>query len=384
MLRILAFLLTLPLAAGCFQAASASSILIDLESGQTVLSENPDVPADASALLPVMAVYAALDVIGSGTGSKTLFDKAPSPWQPAPQKGSKAPEVLEITLEEQLQGLLMTGDLRALDSILSALGLSQGAFSKSMQAAAEKLGLSGTQFAYPCGESAPCISTAREMARLADALYQDFPIARVWGASASLDLPGGITLKNQNFFLEASPAVAGVYISVSDKDARSSALLLSENPIGSGSRLRRLLAAALNEQSARQMREKISSMMLRGYRDYETLKVFDKGSFVADIPVFKSDSSTVRALAAETAFATITREQMLTSGSEAIELQVRYASPLVAPIEEGAVIGELEIYAGHKLARTVALVAGERIEEGSFWSRLRDTVRLALSQDALH
>ena len=44
----------------------------------------------------------------------------------------------------------------------------------------------------------------------------------------------------------------------------------------------------------------------------------------------------------------MTTEQMLTAGAKALEVRVRYASPLIAPIKAGQYVGTLEIHAGLK------------------------------------
>ena len=189
-----------------------------------------------------------------------------------------------------------------------------------------------TEFTFPCNENTPCISTAQDMALLAESLYTHHAISRIWGASHSLTLPDGKILHTENFFLEKSPAITGVYVSPKRKHIASSAAVLSENPKGSDGRLRRLLVVSLNNNDRDSLRQEISSLLLRGYRDYETLKLYSDGDFVANVPIYKGEETDVRAVVPQTVFITMTTEQMLTAGAKALEVRVRYASPLIAPI----------------------------------------------------
>lgn len=184
--------------------------------------------------------------------------------------------------------------------------------------------------------------------------------------------------------MKRSPAITGVYVSPKREHIASTAAVLSENPKGSDGRLRRLLAVSLNNNDRDSLRQEISSLLLRGYRDYETLKLYSEGDFVANVPIYKGEETDVRAVVPQTVFITMTTEQMLTAGAKALEVRVRYASPLIAPIKAGQYVGTLEIHAGLKLAQTIPLVAQSDVDEGNFWKRFRDTVRIALSQKILH
>ena len=346
--RLLTFIL-LPLFA-LPSAVAASSVLVDLESSQIILSDRPRTPENASSMLPLMTVYTTLELLKNGTIENKLFESVKNPW------GGP-----DLTLADLLQGLLMTGDPEA-----------------------NALGMFATEFTFPCNENTPCISTAQDMALLAESLYTHHAISRIWGASHSLTLPDGKILHTENFFLEKSPAITGVYVSPKRKHIASSAAVLSENPKGSDGRLRRLLVVSLNNNDRDSLRQEISSLLLRGYRDYETLKLYSDGDFVANVPIYKGEETDVRAVVPQTVFITMTTEQMLTAGAKALEVRVRYASPLIAPIKAGQYVGTLELHAGLKLAQTIPLVAQSDVDEGNFWKRFRDTVRIALSQEILH
>lgn len=376
--RLLTLLFVLPLLALSGGARASASALIDLDSRQTILAENPNGTVNVSGMLPLMTVYTALDQIERGRSPVQLFEMVDGPWPGRDGADARVP------FAELLEGLLMTGDPKAADAVLAALKLTPEDFDARMRESAEGLGLKRTTFSYPCGAKGACTGTALETAEIAMALYDRFGVSRVWGGSRSSTLSNGTELVNRNLFLPKSPAISGIYAAPEGPGGTASGVILSENPKGTKNRLRRMLAVVLNAGDSDAMQELVSSLMLRGYRDYDTIELYGEGAVVASIPVYKSESATVPAAVARRTFITITNEQMLTQGSEAFELRVRYASPLIAPIEEKAPVGELEVRVSGKPIAVVPLVAAKAVAEGGFWARLRDTVRLALDRDTLH
>lgn len=371
----------LALALLSFQPAHASTLLIDLESNQTLLEEAPNAPTFAEPMLPLMAVYTALDF--AKTSKFDLFENVPNPWfgKTQQKKGDvKPPQTVELAAI--LQIALMNGSKEAVEAIAPSLKLSDEEFTNRMRMTAEKLGMSSSQFSYPCGSSAPCIASAQDIARLAQALFRDFSISRVWAAQQHFDAAGLPPHATSNFLLARSPAISGIFVSPEEQNA--SAVVLSENPRNSGNRIRRLLAVELNSLNKKALRDRLSSLFMRAWRDYETLRVYEKGTVVAQIPVYKGNSAYVGASLQEDLFATLSREQMISSGSEAFDIRVSYSSPLVAPVAQGDLIAELMIYSDGREIAHAPLTAAETVPIGHFWTRFRDTLRIALDRDSLH
>lgn len=374
-------LLALPLAALLSSPAPASTVIVDLESGQTILEEEPDRAVDASGVAPMVAVYTALDIMRER--SRSLFDMVPSPWPADASKEKDDPEpAREIDLATLLQAVLMNGSPEALAAIPAALGMTAEEFSAGMNAALGRAGIAEPKFAFPCSETAPCTASARDVSKIAVSLYERFPIARIWGAAQTLEIPGIPPQQTANFFLERSPAITGIF--VSPGNGQASAAVLSENPRGTEARIRRLIAVELNDPNPGTLRERLTSLFLRAYRDYETLEVYPAGTVAAKLPVFKSSLEEVNAVVPLPVYATTSRERMISEGSKAFDLRVSYSSPLIAPLKQGDRVGELQIFENGRMIVTAPLVAEEDVPLGSFLSRFIDTLRLALGQDALH
>lgn len=361
-------LLVLPAA-----SAPASTILIDLGSGRTILEENPDAAQNAAAMAPLMAVYTALDLM-RGNESR-LTAEAPNPWAANRPDAPKTVDAAAI-----LEAALMNGSPEAVAALPGLVSLTPEAFALRMNAAAARLGMTSAHFSHPCGAAAPCIASARDVARLAQALYDDFPLARIWGAEQTMEVPGLPSMRTSNPLLERSPAITGVYFSPDEAPASGAAL--SENPTSAGQRIRRLLAVELNAADRRTLRERLASLFLRAYRDYETLEVYKEGAQAARLPVFKGAAGEVGAVVDSALYATLPRERMIAEGAGAFVIRVSYASPLIAPIFKGERVGTLHVLVDGSEVASAPLSAAEDVPEGGFWTRFIDTLRIALEADA--
>lgn len=364
-----------------FQSTQAATLLIDLESNQTILEEAPAAPVSAEPMLPLMAVYTALDI--AKNTAFDLFENVPNPWSGKVQNrkdAAESPQTVEFATI--LQIALMNGSPDAVEAIAPSLGLTQAEFTQRMRMSAEKLGMTSSLFSYPCTNSEPCTSSAEDIAHLALALFRDFSISRIWAAQQRFTASGLPPQTSSNFLLIHSPAISGIFIAPDEKN--SCAVVLSENPRNSGNRIRRLLAVELNAPDQKALRDRLSALFLRAWRDYETLRIYDKGTIVAQIPVFKGRVRKVAGVLNEDLFATLPREQMISNGSNAFDIRVSYSSPLVAPVAQGDLIAEVKIYADGREIANAPLAAAENVPLGGFWARFRDTLRIALDQDVLH
>ena len=123
----------------------------------------------------------------------------------------------------------MTGDPEAVEAVRQTLKLSEKDFSHQLNQTANALGMFATEFTFPCNENTPCISTAQDMALLAESLYTPCKY-RVFGEHRIV-LPCLMAKYfTRKIFPLKSPAITGVYVSPKRKHIASSAAVLSENP----------------------------------------------------------------------------------------------------------------------------------------------------------
>lgn len=377
---------------------AAAACLVDLESGQTILAEHSDEPIESDAALPAVAAYAALaqaDRTGKSLGSPLAEapSAAESEASPANEKsaGEAAAKPAEkstdqateaegnrpragAALSDALRALLAASSADPLKPLADSLFGGLAAMADAMNAEAKALGLKRTAFRADGGRIRTIRTSAEDAALAAEALYRDYPVARLLAAAPGADF-GGRVLPNTNFFLSLSNAVTG--LTVLEEPRGWSGLILAENPRRSG-RVRRLAAAVLGAPGQEALRERISTMLLRAYRDYDTIQIFKAGDAVAELPLYRGEADSVAAVAEEAVFATLSRERMLERGSNAVEIRIERQAPLAAPIAAGERLGEAVVFVdGRPIGRTPIAAAAD-VKEAGFWKRLADTVRMAL------
>ena len=165
--------------AGCFASvahAGYAAIVINETDGQVITAVNADEPNHPASLAKMMTMYLAFQAIQNGT-LKMDQELPVSSWAAA-----KAPTKLDlrngqtITVEDCVLGMITKSANDAATVVAEGLGGSEGHFVEMMNAQAQLLGMSNTHFANASGLPDPEDSTtARDMSKLAMALYHDFP-----------------------------------------------------------------------------------------------------------------------------------------------------------------------------------------------------------------
>jgi D-alanyl-D-alanine carboxypeptidase/D-alanyl-D-alanine carboxypeptidase (penicillin-binding protein 5/6) len=165
--------------AGCFASvahAGYAAIVINETDGQVITAVNADEPNHPASLAKMMTMYLAFQAIQNGT-LKMDQELPVSSWAAA-----KAPTKLDlrngqtITVEDCVLGMITKSANDAATVVAEGLGGSEGHFVEMMNAQAQLLGMSNTRFANASGLPDPeDTTTARDMSKLAMALYHDFP-----------------------------------------------------------------------------------------------------------------------------------------------------------------------------------------------------------------
>lgn len=370
-----AYFLLLPSTAFTLEPSTASC-LIDLESGQILLAENASAPIKTASVLPAIAVYATLMEL-----QRNSLDISSPLETPVPENRPATPPASNTadTIEDALRAILAASSREALAAIANTVFHGAPIMAASMNERAAALGLH-ISCSAPAEGQQECISSSEDAARLVSALYRDFPVARILAVAPGAKF-GDKVLPNSNPFLKLSNAVTGLTFI---QEAHGwSGLIIAENPRPTG-RLRRLVAAVLNAEDEKSLRNRLSTMLLRAYRDYDTIRIFDAGDVVAKLPLYRGKTDFVDAIAEKPVYATLSRERMLERGSNAVEIRIERRAPLAAPIHAGDRLGQACIFIDNKLIGTTPIVAATDVQESSFWKRLIDTVRLALDAKREH
>lgn len=155
-------------------AGKYASIVVDLETGQVLHDRDADEPRHPASLTKVMTLYIVFDALESGKlklTDKMTVSKAASRAQPS-KLGLKAGSTIKV--EDAIRALVTKSANDVAIVIAEKLGGTETKFVAKMNAKAKELGMLNTTFRNASGlPDKKQITTARDMAKLAEAIYMD-------------------------------------------------------------------------------------------------------------------------------------------------------------------------------------------------------------------
>src|SRR5690606_18592172 len=155
---------------------AAAWYLADFSTGKVLAEANADLPLPPASLTKLMTAYVVFDALESGRLSlREPVHVSPKAWR---MRGSRMfIEVdTEVAVEDLLRGLIVQSGNDAAVALAEHVAGSEEAFVERMNERAAELGMTGTLFRNTTGLPARGhVSTARDLARLAEAILRDHP-----------------------------------------------------------------------------------------------------------------------------------------------------------------------------------------------------------------
>ncbi|HJQ60210.1 MAG TPA: D-alanyl-D-alanine carboxypeptidase [Vineibacter sp.] len=233
-------------------------LLIDAESGRELESHAADELRHPASLTKVMTLYLTFAALDSGRLS--LGDRMPVSLRAGAVQPSKmgAPVGGSLMVRDAIMGLITRSANDAAVVLAEAIAGDEGTFAAQMTRTARQLGMSSTVFRNASGLPATDqVTTARDVARLAQAVLRDFP--HYYPLFATRFWPyGGRMLANHNRMLLTYGGADGIktgYINAS-----------GFNLVMSATRdQRRLIGVVLGGSSVGERDDVMADMMDRGF-----------------------------------------------------------------------------------------------------------------------
>jgi D-alanyl-D-alanine carboxypeptidase len=157
-------------------SAKDSYLIVDASSGRELASDQPDDLRHPASLTKLMTLYLSFSALDSGRLS--LGDALPVSMSAlnAPPTKMGMPPNGTVIVRDAVMGLVTRSANDAAILLAETLGGSEEGFAAQMTQKARQLGMASTVFRNASGLPNPeQVTTARDMARLANALLRDFP-----------------------------------------------------------------------------------------------------------------------------------------------------------------------------------------------------------------
>lgn len=225
-------LLLLDAASAC---AKYSSIVLDAETGKVLSEVDADNQNYPASLTKMMTLYLTFEELEHG--KLRLDDRFAASAHATSQAPSKLGlEVDEtIAVRELILALVTHSANDAAVVLAEGLAGSESAFAERMTGKARSLGMASTVFRNASGLPNPeQLTTARDLAKLALALYRDFPREYAYFATEEFDYKG-ISYSNHNHLMSAFQGMDGIktgYIRASGFNLAASAVRDNRRLIG--------------------------------------------------------------------------------------------------------------------------------------------------------
>jgi D-alanyl-D-alanine carboxypeptidase len=246
--------------------AKDSYLIVDATTGRELVSDQPDDLRHPASLTKLMTLYLAFSALDSGSlslgdGLSVSLNALNAP----PTKMGLPPGGL-VLVRDAIMGLVTRSANDAAVVLGEALGGDEENFARMMTEKARQLGMSSSVFRNASGlPNREQVTTARDMARLANALLRDFPhyysVFSVQGYAYR-----GRSLENHNRMLTSYPGADGLktgYTAASGFNLVMSAM--RDN--------RRLIGVVMGGANAFQRDRLMAELMDRGFADAQTLNL---------------------------------------------------------------------------------------------------------------
>ena len=174
---IAATLLAATPAARAFPERQRPALVFELTSGRVLIARHAGQPWHPASLTKLMTGYLVLNAVARGElrwRQMVTVSKRAAAVVRAGIAGFGAKPGMKMTVRRMLANLLVRSDADMAVALAEAVAGSEAAFVRRMNTTARLLGMSATRFVNPHGLHDPAqVSTARDMALLAMAIYRD-------------------------------------------------------------------------------------------------------------------------------------------------------------------------------------------------------------------
>jgi D-alanyl-D-alanine carboxypeptidase (penicillin-binding protein 5/6) len=344
-----------------------SYYLIDAASGAVLVDGAARERVEPASLTKLMTAYAVFKALDAGeTALSDMVVVSEKAWRAS---GSRMfiEVATEVSVQDLLRGMIVQSGNDASIALAEHLAGSVPAFVDLMNEYAQTLGMSDTVYRNPTGLSAPeHVSSAHDSALLARAIIREFPQYYAWYREREYTY-NSITQHNRNALLWRDASVDGLKTGYTE--AAGYCLVSSAQRSGM-----RLIAVVMGMSTAAARTAASEALLDYGFGHFETHKLYTRGEEVAKTRVWKGTPSSVALGLNDDLYVTIPRGRY-----PDLAATVELEKTLVAPVDEAAPVGEVQVLFDGQSVAVLPLVSLHRVPTAGLWTRLTDEITLWLT-----
>jgi D-alanyl-D-alanine carboxypeptidase (penicillin-binding protein 5/6) len=346
--------------------AAKSWVLMDAASGAVLVNHQGSVRLPPASLTKLMTSHvAAMELQRGRLKENDLVLVSEKAWR---MGGSKMFIMVgnQVAVKDLLQGIIVQSGNDASVALAEHIAGGEDTFAAMMNDEARRLGMADTRFVNATGWPAEGhYSSALDMAKLARAIILEDPTHYALYKEKEF-VWNGIRQPNRNLLLWRDPSVDG--LKTGHTEEAGYCLVASAERNG-----QRMIAVVFGTDSEEARSQETAKLLGYGFNFFESKVFYRQGEAIQTVDVWKGAASSVKAGVTSNFAAALPKRAA--GGYQA--RVVLTPGDRVAPIEKGAALGRVELVdAAGKVVSQAPLVALEAVEEGGFFRRMWDGLRL--------
>ncbi len=345
------------------QLAAKSWFLMDADSGRVLVEHNADERLPPASLTKLMTAYLVERELDRGNiNMDDMVRVSENAWRTGGSKMFIEVDT-EVSIRDLLYGIIISSGNDASVAVAEHLAGGEAPFADLMNQHATRLGLHNTSFANSTGLPHPeQYSSARDMALLSQYIINDYPEHYAIYAERYFTF-NDIRQPNRNRLLWRDPTVDGLKTGWTTEAGYGLVASAKRDDM-------RLISVVMGTNSEESRAQETQKLLSYGFRYFETLKLYDRGSVLNTPRLWGGERNELRVGVDRDVVMTVPRAR-----NEELTARLDVEADLAAPIQSGERVGTLEVRLGEEVVGEQPLVALESVEEGGLFKRLFDQVR---------
>jgi serine-type D-Ala-D-Ala carboxypeptidase (penicillin-binding protein 5/6) len=334
-----------------FDTEARFAIVVDYNSGATLLDKNADEHMPTASMSKIMTAYQVyLDI---KAGKAKFDDELPVSEDAWKTGGSKmfVPYPGKVKVIDLLRGVMIQSGNDACVVLAEGLAGSTVAFVAEMNATAKKLGLTNSHFADVDGLPDPeHYMSPRDLVKLSEDLIRNFP--ELYKLASEKEFAyNGIKQGNRNPLLYKNIGADGVKTGHTDEAGYG----LVGSAVRNGRRIIIVIAGLPSMKARDQESERLMEWTFRAFDD---VAVAHRGTTIDEAPVWLGDKATVPVATEQDIVMTMPR-----GPHKNLKVTAVYGGQIKAPVIVGEKVGALHVENGDGTSADYPLVAMEPVEK---------------------
>ncbi|MBN8775287.1 D-alanyl-D-alanine carboxypeptidase family protein [Thiomonas arsenitoxydans] len=346
-------------------------LVVDLTSGQILAEHDAHAQEAPASLTKLMTAYLTFKALKEGTIKlNQMVTESKEAWQTGGSRMFIDPRV-PVSVNDLLLGMIVQSGNDAAMTLAQTVGGSVSAFVAMMNRQAQQWGLKGTHFMDPTGLPDPGHhTTAYDLSIIATHIIRDFPADYARYFKVKEFTYNHITQPNRVSLLFTDPSVDGMktgYTSEAGYCMITSAL--RQFPNGP----RRLLTVVMGTPTERARGEESQVLLNWAYQNFDDIVLASPGKPVLTAPVWKGVDNKVELGSSVPVVISVPRGM-----GKDLQTKVVRPDPLVAPLQAGQRVGQLDVSMSGKPLAVYPLEVIKAVPEAGLFGRAWDSLRLMI------